>query len=573
MLQIIFYMIYLIQCYKLANNFLMWGKKYEKKIIGIFVMMLLIATVIPSSGGINIVNYLNQSTKSLSVEWNMTYGREHYDRLYCVHETDDGGYISCGQTRFGDGMETTYRPWVLKVNSIGDVEWEWILTEIDDYAGYYFQFFRDTRCSLIKQTNDGGYLLCFYFKDEVPIGGDEWYPYFIAGLVKLDRYGSEVWYRYFIEELEWVFIPSSFIEIDDGGFILAGYACDPDPISTDYEAGIMKIDEDGNEQWYKGYNYGDNIDVAWAICSTNDEGYVLTGYVDGETSKDYWMIKTDSSGNIIWNCTFGGDKDDFGHPRNCFQTNDNGFIMCGYSYSFGLGKCDLWIVKTDTNGNMIWNKTYGYSDKDVCWSMEETNDGFVYCVTEGYDRNTGNKADIHLVKTDDNGNIIWIQEFGGEGCQIGQYIDKTSDGGYIVSGRTDKHRNPNSDGLLVKFAPFENQRPNIPTTPDGTTDGKPNEEFTFLTSSNDPDGDTLSYLWDWGDGNFTEGTFEESHIWTTENTFEIKVMAKDEHGGESDWSDPFIFSTPKNKEISTSFFLNRLIHRFPFFEKILNQIF
>ena len=123
---------------------------------------------------------------------------------------------------------------------------------------------------------------------------------------------------------------------------------------------------------------------------------------------------------------------------------------------------------------------------------------------------------------------------------------------------------------------MENQRPNKPAKPTGPSDGEPNTEYTFTTSTTDPDGDTLAYMWDWGDGNFTiEGSTSESYTWASEDVFKIRVMAIDEHGGESDWSDPLSFSTPKNKVTEypiLSWFLEKLIYHFPFMVKILNQI-
>ena len=173
------------------------------------------------------------------------------------------------------------------------------------------------------------------------------------------------------------------------------------------------------------------------------------------------------------------------------------------------------------------------------------------------------------MKIDDNGNIIWVQEFGGEGWQIGQYVDKTSDGGYIISGRTGRHQTPFSDGLLVKFSPFENERPNKPEI-DGPNKGKPDTEYTFTASGTDPDGDFLSYKWDWGDGNLSEilESAEASYTWTSEDKFNVRVIAIDENGGESDWSDPFEFSTPRNK-ILNNLLIQQLLTRFPILEIIL----
>jgi len=543
-----------------------------KKIIGILIVMLLIGISISVIGNpINGIYKNKTKTYDNDVEWSKTYGGSEYDRLYCVQQTNDGGYIACGQIE----TDNNFPPWALKLDSEGNIEWEWILNEIDDYGGNYFSHFESTFCSFIQQTIDNGYLLCFFSKCWIPIGNDDYYPYWIGGIVKLNQYGSEEWIEFYIDGFEWVFLPVSFIELEEGGFIVTGHGRDPDPVSTDYEAGLMKIDQNGVEQWYQNYQYGDGDDQGLAICKTDDNGYLITGYAAREAKSDYWMIKTNNNGIKEWDNTFGGDDQDFGHQRKCFQTSDGGFIMSGYSYSYGAGKCDMWIVKTDSIGNIHWNKTYGSDKMDLCWGMEADDDGFVFCVSEGFDRITGDKADIHLVKTDELGNIVWVQKYATGEIEIGQYVDKTNDGGFIISGRIGKHLSAKSDGLLVKFAPFENQRPNKPEIPDGPTRGQPGNEYTFSTASIDPDGDKVYYKWDWGDGNFSDliDRNEASYAWTYEGNFDIRVKAVDELSGESDWSDPIVFSTPKNKEINTPFlqFLKNHSYLFPLLQRLLEM--
>jgi hypothetical protein len=183
---------------------------------------------------------------------------------------------------------------------------------------------------------------------------------------------------------------------------------------------------------------------------------------------------------------------------------------------------------------------------------------------------SGEKDDINLVKFDINGNIEWIQEHGGSGIQIGGFVDNTIDGGFIISGCTGSFHSSNSDGLLVKFGLFQNQRPNKPSTPTGPSRGKINTEYTFSTNSvSDPEGDIVYYKWNWGDGNYSEllESTEATYTWSYEDNFEICVMAIDEHGGESGWSEPFAFSTPKNKIIK-NLMLHSLLSKFHFLEFI-----
>jgi subtilisin family serine protease len=141
---------------------------------------------------------------------------------------------------------------------------------------------------------------------------------------------------------------------------------------------------------------------------------------------------------------------------------------------------------------------------------------------------------------------------------------------YIGTGRVNAYK------ALTRF----NTQPETPDIPSGKTNGKPGNEYKFTTIASDEDGDELWYFWEWGDGNYSDwlGPYpsgnecEASYTWQQEANFSIRVKTKDSKNGESYWSEPFVFSTPKNKAISTSFFLQRLLQRFPLFEKILNQI-
>jgi hypothetical protein len=149
----------------------------------------------------------------------------------------------------------------------------------------------------------------------------------IAGLFKFSEVGELIGSEFYSDHFESIFRPISFIEIEDG-FAVAGTSGPTSSYMGDVAA-FLKTDETGRMQWYKEYNFGDydNSDNRMeAVCKTNDGGFILTGWGSG-TSHDYWMIKTDSIGNELWNKTFGGSEDDYGHNKDCYQTKDGGFVM------------------------------------------------------------------------------------------------------------------------------------------------------------------------------------------------------------------------------------------------------
>jgi hypothetical protein len=537
----------------------------KRELLEIFFMMMLLsstAAVLPVVGMVE--NTLHEAY-IYDIEWAKTYGGNEFDMFHCVHQTDDEGFIVSGITEVSD----SYYPLLLKLDPVGDEEWRWTIQQIS-YENMVFDI-REVYPIFTDQVSDGGYLFCLW----LDITYEEVLQT-IAGLFKFNAQGEQEWMTFHSQGFEWVFRPISFVEVEDG-FAVAGTSGPPASYMGD-EAGFLKIDTMGDEQWYKEYDYGDpdNTDNRMeAVCRTTDGGYLLAGW-GSDSSYDYWMIKTDASGDMEWDATFGGSGDDYGHTKQCYQTNDGGYVIGGFSNSVGAGKFDMWIIKTDSTGHMVWDTTYGCTKNDVCWGLESVDDGgYVAVVTMNYAGFSGDKDDIHLVKMDGNGHIEWVQEYGGPDIQLGGAVDGTTDGGFIVCGCTGPFYHPNSDGLLVKFAPFENQRPNTPERPSGPNNGDPGTEYTFTTVANDPDGDTIAcYRWDWGDGNFSEwlDTNEGSYIWSEEGRYNIRVMVKDEHGGESDWSDPLSFSTPKKRMTYSSLFrfLDNNPCLFPFLQLILN---
>jgi hypothetical protein len=291
------------------------------------------------------------------------------------------------------------------------------------------------------------------------------------------------------------------------------------------------------------------------------------------------MLKTDSEGNEQWRQIFDTPKDDYCYIRETCQADDGGYIICGATGSFDEKEVDLIIIKTDPNGNKEWEKKYGRPGVDYLWSMDKTFDGgYVFALVTDYGKMTLIRDDTWIIKTDSEGNAEWKLHVEQDRSQIPVHIDQTDDGGFIFTYRSGYADSRNTDSYLVKLSAFENQRPGNPSKPTGPPKGKPDKEYTFSTNAvTDPDGDTVYYQWDWGDGNFSEllESTEATYTWTYEDNFEVRVIAFDEHGGQSDWSDPLEFSTPKNKQIKDQTLielLEKLIYRFPVFEKILNQI-
>ena len=522
-----------------------------RKKIGIgIVTLLLLSFFFPLVASVNLSSDSYVSATGLSeVEWEKTYGGDEADKFWDVQDTDDGGFIACGTTE----VDNNHCPWVVKVDSDGNEIWEWTITEFDN-GGYTFDI-TYSYCDCVQQTSDGGYIIgisafIFNYNEEEHDAG---------GLLKLDSNGDVEWMQLYGDPLDWIIGVEFVVEVEDG-FVGAGSngpSAQGSSPERDSDVCLFRTDSDGELVWHQEYDYSDKANWARGFGLASDGGYIIVGdgNVGDGAERSPIMIKTDSQGNEEWHKFFEDVGSDY--FWNAYQTSDGGYIAAG-------GSQDLLIVKTDANGNEIWIKSFGESSIDLGWDFDQTDDGgYLASVMINV---AGLTTESWVLKVDSEGNAEWKHIYGGSGeKKYFMAISPTNDGGCIASGISGAWDGSRSDALLVKYAAFENQRPSKPATPTGPARGKPETEYTFKTTgATDPDGDQLTYRWDWGDGEFTDGTNEESYTWTSEDNFEVRVMAIDEHGGESDWSDPLPFSTPRIKQLNLiELVLGRLLDRFP----------
>jgi hypothetical protein len=200
--------------------------------------------------------------------------------------------------------------------------------------------------------------------------------------------------------------------------------------------------------WNKTYG-GSGYDIAWSVRQTKDGGYILAGETDsyGAGSIDVWLIKTDADGNEQWNKPFGGsDEEDISSVQ---QTSDGGYVLAGMTRSYGAGDLDAWLIKTDANGNEQWNKPFGGSGQDYALSSQQTSDGgyILAGLTESYGAGS---IDAWLIKTDADGNEQWNKTFGGSVDDYALSSQQTSDGGYILAGMTRSYGAGDLDAWLIK---------------------------------------------------------------------------------------------------------------------------
>jgi hypothetical protein len=226
-------------------------------------------------------------------------------------------------------------------------------------------------------------------------------------------------------------IAYSVQQTSDGGYIVAGYTNSFG--AGNYDIFLIKTDAIGNIRWAKTFG-GTSDDRAYSVQQTFDGGYIVAGYTEsfGAGWYDIFLIKTDTNGNVQWAKTYGGTSGDV--TFSVQQTSDGGYIVAGYTASFGAGDRDIFLIKTDANGNVQWAKTYGGTNYDDAFSVQQTSDGGY--IVAGRTHSFGAGGAFFLIKTDANGDIIWAKTYGGTYWDYAYSVQQTSDGGYIVAGLT-----------------------------------------------------------------------------------------------------------------------------------------
>jgi hypothetical protein len=306
--------------------------------------------------------------------WSKTYGGVIHDSGSGVVQSSDGGYAIAGTTI--SFSAAGYAVYLVKTDSLGNMQWNKTYGGIGDDYGYS-----------VVQTSDGGYAIAGY-TNSFGAGSSDVY------LVKTDSTGTMLWNKTYggIN----ADIGRSVVQSSDGGYTIAGYTYSFGAGS--YDVYLVKTDSTGNMIWSKTYG-GTSSDVGSSVVQSSDGGYAIAGYTYsfGAGSYDVYLVKTDSLGNMQWNKTYGGTSSDFGY--SVVQTSDGGYAIAGYTYSFGAGYEDVYLVKTDSLGNMQWNKTYGGTNDDVGSSVVQSADGGYAIVGETASFGAGNN-DVYLVKTD-----------------------------------------------------------------------------------------------------------------------------------------------------------------------------
>jgi hypothetical protein len=368
--------------------------------------------------------FLFPSPLSAQITFQRTYGGTGDDEGHSVQQTSDGGYIITGPTTsFGAGDEDVY---LIKTDAYGDTLWT------RTYGGRDYDDGRS-----VQQTTDGGYIIAGC-TNSFGVGDYDVY------LVKTDASGDTMWTRTFggsgYDE------GNSVQQTGDGGFIIAGQ-------TWSYGAGendvyLIRTDAGGNALWTKVYG-GAGQDCGYSAQQTADSGFIIAGETQsfGAGLSDIYLIRTNADGDTLWTRTYGDTDIDVAFSVR--QARDSGFIITGYTWSCGASYGDVYVVKTNASGDTLWTLTCGGASYDRGYSVLQTMDdgyavaGYTYSFGAGY-------GDVYLIKMNPHGETLWTRTYGGTGVDAGWSVQQAADGGYVIAGKTASFGAGGWDVYLIK---------------------------------------------------------------------------------------------------------------------------
>ncbi|THU39804.1 T9SS type A sorting domain-containing protein [Niastella caeni] len=385
------------------------------------------------------------------------------EAIYDGQRTNDKGYILVGyDTGWYDNDENfilnkanTGRPWVVKLDSNGTRTW---------WRGIGANPHESALLSVREVT--GGYITAGY---------ERIYPdpanYLIS---KVDVSGNSLWEKTYGgsgSDRPYAVRPTI-----DGGYIVAGYSNSADgdviQLHAGAEAWIVKLDANGNKVWTKTYG-GTSTDTAYAICQMPDGGYLVCGTTSSANGdvpannggSDGWVFKLDALGTLVWKKNFGGGAQDV--LNSVIKNDDNTYTLSGYTFSNdgdvsgNHGQADVWVIKIDDTGNLIWSKVYGGSRNDAAFGLHAgfTSGSFVTGFTESSDgqiTDAAGRADCWTLRLDESGNLLWQKSSGTVNDEYAMVIMPKSDVEFTIAGFGYPLTQPvgwtdYNDGLVIKY--------------------------------------------------------------------------------------------------------------------------
>jgi len=415
---------------------------YFKKFFNLFLMTVLALILVAglnacgggSGGGGDGVGYTDTDGNGDGDDdggnnetWAKAFGGNAPDEVYSIEKTSSGEYIVAGNTKSTSSglVRLTPEAWIVKLDSAGNIIWD---------IGKDAELERESLRS-IKETPDGGFVATGY----------RWLNDNTANLVKVIRIDSEgklIWDKYYGGTSSTNEKGYSILVASDGNYIVAGYA------GFSNNAWVFKIDQKGLIVWSETYQEDSH---AYDIQETSDGGYIVAGYIKG-SGFDFWVTKLDGKGNATWSKSFGANNNEIAYSVQ--ETLEGDFVVAGKKESWGYPLYyNIWVVKLDSEGNKIWDKEmFGETSDEEAHSILATTDGNYVLV--GYTKpfGSGSDWDVLVTKLNAEGEVILTKTFGGSDDDRAYSVQETPEGGYIIAGHTKSFGTDDSfDGWVIKL--------------------------------------------------------------------------------------------------------------------------
>ena len=379
------------------------------------------------------------------INWEKNYGGSEGDWANDMIKSPEGGFIVCGGTNSNNfdisGLHGINDAWVIKLNENGAIEWQ------KNYGGSKWEV-----ATSIQATVDEGYIIAGSSDSQDNdvsnnYGQDDFWVF------KIDQLGNLVWERNYGGS--GVDLPEIIIQTADQGFMVVGgtnsFNQDVSSNFGENDIWILKIDASGAIQWEKSYG-GSKMENAFKVIAI-DNGYMVVGASnssDGQVianhgAYDFWVLKLDLQGNLIWNKNFGGSGSDFAH--DIIEIGNDEFFILGTSNSndldvtFNNGDDDFWLIKINSNGELLWEKNYGGSDQDRPASIIKNETGGYFLLGETYSMDGDVSimkgwSDYWVFEIDSDGQIIWERTYGGNSLDAPTKLIQYSNDILVAAGLT-----------------------------------------------------------------------------------------------------------------------------------------
>jgi len=351
------------------------------------------------------------------------YGGEGWDEGYSFVETEDGGYLIVGATEsFGNGGSDVY---VVKVDKNGELLWGKTYGGLGDDYGYF-----------VIRANTGDFIVVGSSTSRGK-GKEDVY------LLKIDRDGNKVFEKYYGGVSSDV--GYCVRELRDGTFVIVGRTESFGAGASDVY--LLRVDAHGNLLWSK--TYGGNADEdGYYILKTGDNNLLIVGYTEsfGKGWGDVYVLKVNPLGKLIWAQTAGGSRSDWGY--SAVEALDGGYVVTGWSTSFSPSGEDVYVVKFDRSGKIVWERSWGGEDDENSYSICRTNDGYLIA---GWTLSYGSGGrDIYLLKIDENGDLLWDMTLGKQNYDVAFAVKEFGKAGYILIGWTESYGATKKDVFLMR---------------------------------------------------------------------------------------------------------------------------